>query len=151
MAKCKYCGARTDKENAVCDHCRKLFEYIRTDHLENGTAGFSDEAYDGWRLSAVLCYIPFLFWIPYLMSHRSPYVRFHANQGLILSVFTVLCAAVGVIGSFLREGIVGTFAGYLIMIGIAVLWAGYVIWGLVSAISGSGNVLPLIGKIRILK
>ncbi len=152
MPKCKFCGTPTKQENAVCEECRYLFEYIRRDNLEDRGSGFQPEVCDGWRMQAFLCYIPLFFWIPYLLFTRSAYVRFHANQGLIFSILTALCVAAG-IGGFALCGlgtVWGDTVGYLVVQICMVVWGLYFIWGLVSALSGSGSVLPLIGKRRIL-
>lgn len=153
MQTCKFCGTLTERENGVCEECRALFDFIRTDNLEERAGGFRPEVCEGWRLPAFLCYIPFLFWIPYLMFPKADYVRFHANQGLLFSVLSAVCLLTETAGILLRFG--GTpgwqsLFGYLVIGGSLLLWSIYLIWGIVSAMSGSGSVLPLIGKVRIL-
>ena len=154
MEKCKYCGRDTSQENGVCENCRALSDFIQRDKLEDSPLGFGTEETAMYRLPALLCCFPFFFWIPYLLYRRtSRYVRFYANQGLIMSALTVVCLIAAGIGMlilhFAAGGGVRTFA-YLLLIGASCVWGFYLVWGMVSAVFGSGSVLPLLGRLRIL-
>lgn len=85
-----------------------------------------------------------IFFLPLIVCPDSPYGRFHANQALVLFLLNL---AIGIVGGLLC----------LILIGFIIMPAGYIftlvlsIMGLVAGLQGQAKVLPLIGKIRILK
>ena len=84
---------------------------------------------------AVLAYLGILVLIPLLVepAKNSPFVRFHANQGLILLIVGLL-SAIPVLGC-----VVGVFCLVLTIMGI------------INAVNGRMKELPLIGRFRLLK
>lgn len=93
------------------------------------------------RLLGLLCYLGPLLFIPYGLKKDSSFIKFHANQGLVLFILSVLCSVVSNIIVF----------GWLVS---AVLW----VYCLVSFLKGISNVLhgrmkplPFLGEINILK
>lgn len=98
------------------------------------------------KLVAALGYVIFL--IPLLTPNRSPFVTFHANQGLVLFIFTMI--AHFAISWFL---IPLSFSFFLVflnpIISLFVLYL--VIVGIMSATSGTMKPLPLIGGITLLR
>ena len=88
---------------------------------------------------AALGYVFFL--IPLVFSPKSAFARFHANQGLLLQIYTVVIIAVAQI-PFL--GIVIGFFGFLLSILLFV-------FGIFQANSGNKIRLPIIGSYDIIK
>lgn len=92
------------------------------------------------RTLAALGYVFFV--IPLAFAPKSAFAKFHANQGLLLQIYTlcvVVLAQIPVIGWF----IIGPF-GYLLAIVLFV-------FGLYMANSGEKNRLPIIGEYDIIK
>ena len=90
---------------------------------------------------AALSYLSLLFLVPLLLRPKSPFCRFHANQGLLLFLQWIVGSAIFSIG----------FLGWL---------AGLVVWGvgiygffsgIGAALRGQKRPLPLIGNIRLIK
>ncbi len=92
------------------------------------------------KAMGILSYFGILVLIPLLggAAKTSPYARFHANQGLVLLigyfVASILSAVVAV-------------AGYIVSVVLFVFF----IMGVISAAKGTGNPLPLIGGLKLLK
>lgn len=95
------------------------------------------------RLYGVLSYIWILWIIPLVAAPKSKFARFHANQGLVLFLFSVVY---GIVGS------VVPFVGWFLIIPIcALIHLVLAIMGIVNAASGQQKPLPLLGGITLLK
>ncbi|MCX7657109.1 MAG: hypothetical protein N2Z57_00375 [Oscillospiraceae bacterium] len=103
---------------------------------------YSPEDIEKSKAVSALAYLGILFFLPLVAYPESQFGRFHANQGLLLLIFSVA-----------GEIILGIIpiVGWILLpfFGIAVLV--YFILGLVNALNGKAKELPLIGKIRIIK
>lgn len=104
------------------------------------------------KVMGVLCYIPFICLIPIILG-GSPFVRYHANQGLVLFIVDLvlgtiiaLCATIlkiiPVIGAWLG-GIAGGLFGLIILV--------FILCGIVHVVNGETKPLPGIGAITLLK
>ena len=108
---------------------------------EFGTQDVADN-----KVVSILAYIPILFWIP-LVAGNSSYGRFHANQGLLLTIaglaLGIVNAVIGLVIGWIP--IVGAIITGLISLvsGVAVL--GLMIYGMVCTGQGFAKELPFIG------
>jgi len=99
------------------------------------------------KIYAILAYLGPLFLVPLLAAPQSKFARYHANQGIVLFLATV----VGMVGSFilmmvpLVACLVSVFP---FVIGLAAFF--FMILGIVNAAQGETKPLPLIGQYRIL-
>jgi uncharacterized membrane protein len=104
------------------------------------------------KVMAILAYFGILFLIPLFAAKKSPFARFHTNQGILLCIAGIAIGIVLNILVLILAGISGLFAiltGLLSTIcglGIFVL----MILGIINAAKGEMKELPLIGKYRIL-
>ncbi|MCM1165789.1 MAG: hypothetical protein NC299_02660 [Lachnospiraceae bacterium] len=85
------------------------------------------------KLFGILSYIGFL-WLVGLLAGKTEFTKFHANQGLVLWLASLVCGIV-------------PFLGWICEIAVFV----FMIMGIINAANGEMKDLPLIGKIRILK
>lgn len=102
-----------------------------------------------YRTFAVLGYIlPFLFFLPLIddKTKNVPYVRFHANQQLIL---LITFFAVYVLSGFLISLL--TVLGYYAMQILNFALLALAIIGAINAYKGETKELPFVGQFRILK
>lgn len=116
---------------------------------------FNTEDVNGNKVFGILAYIGILFLVPLFAAKDSQYARFHTNQGLVLFIAEVILniAAKIVIGIFSVASL-GLLAVPISIVLNLVLWAfsvGFMILGIVNACSGEAKVLPVIGKITILR
>ena len=104
------------------------------------------------KTMAILSYFGILVLIPIFVTPNSKFVRFHANQGLILFIIEV---AFIIVQAILR-GIIFAISwrlSFLLTI-VSLIWIPLVILailGIVNAVNGRAKELPIIGKIKILK
>lgn len=91
------------------------------------------------KTNAVLSYFGILIIIPLLDENakKSPFAKFHMNQGLILII----------------AGFIAGFVSWIPVIGWAISLALFIIWliGVIGAAQGEMKKLPLIGDFQILK
>lgn len=92
------------------------------------------------RIFAALSYWWILFFIPLVVNPRSYYGRFHANQGLVLLIASVICSVAIIIPFF---GIFITLIGSVTCFIFQIL-------GTINAWQGKGKRLPLIGGIELI-
>jgi len=93
---------------------------------------------------AVIAYI--LFFIPLLTGDhkKSHFVMYHTNQGLVLFLFSV---GGWIVSSILMLILIGFLLGLLVSIASLVFF----IIGIINALNGRMNPLPIIGKFTIIK
>ena len=95
------------------------------------------------KILSAIGYIGLLFLVPYLVKPKDKFAVFHANQGLLLLIATVVINAIGsiipVIGWFIVLPLGGIFTLVLFILGV------------ISAIKGEEKRLPLIGNFDLLK
>jgi len=95
------------------------------------------------KIMGVISYIGILWIVPLLAAKDSKFAMYHANQGLVLFLFSVL---VGFAGSLIP--IIGWFL--LLPIG-SIFVLVLAIMGIINALNGKMKPLPLIGGFTILK
>ncbi len=97
------------------------------------------------KIFNILSYIPPLFFIGLLTEGKNDAdLRFHANQGLVLSIAFYGLFVIGLILSFTLF--------VPILTGIAQFVVGiFCIIGIVNAVKGEQKELPLFGKFKIIK
>ncbi len=95
------------------------------------------------KIMAALAYLGILFFLPLVTNPESKFGKFHANQGLMLLIASLIINAVGtiipVIGWFLILPLGNIF--------LVVLF----IMGLVNAFGGEMKRLPLVGNYDLIK
>lgn len=82
-----------------------------------------------------------IFFVPLLVDKDSEFGKFHANQGLLLLIVSLLGNAI------LTVSIIGIILLPVLNVILLVLF----IMGVINAINGEAKDLPVIGKYRLLK
>ena len=96
---------------------------------------------------AIIGYIiPILFFIPLLSddSKKSPFAKFHANQQLIILIFSL-------IGFTVASVLVIILIGFLLYIIVWIAVIVFIIMGVINASNGEMKKLPIIGDFEIIK
>ena len=160
MAICPNCGKEVQESMKFCIHCGALLPESKQQN-QSGQSGASPKD-NVWRKFmdtpditdecdpadisrntglALLSYLSVLVLIPIFAGGESRFVRFHANQGLILLIASVLVGALRFV----------PFLGWILSrIGqLAVL--GYMILGIVNVVRGRARELPLIGQFVLIQ
>lgn len=112
------------------------------------TAQFSSDDIQKNKIMAVLSYISWLVLIPLIFANKSPFARFHVNQGLVLAVVEVVSIfLLRLLGRLPLIGWIFSIAASLM--GLVCLV--FAIIGIVNAAGGRAKELPIIGSFKILK
>jgi len=112
----------------------------------------SRDAEQGKAMS-VIAYIGILCLIPILTGDykKSPFVKFHTNQGVVLFITWIAWWFISLIIGFIFRGwffgLIFSLVGFAVWIMVIVL----VILGIINAVNGRMKPLPLIGKFEIIK
>ncbi len=142
MAYCKNCGAPIEPDSKFCTNCGATFDgAAAAPRTSDFTAEFDAADIKENRFLALYCYLGMLMLIPLVAKPNSAFIKFHANQGLILTTL-LLCLAVICIVPIL---------GWLVAAVGAVFSLVCVILGIVNSCCGRAVELPLIGRLRIIK
>lgn len=88
------------------------------------------------KLYSVLAYFPPLWLVGLLAAKDDPDVKFHVNQGIILTI-----------AWFIASMLAFLIIGLILYIPLTI----FAIMGIISAAKGEQKELPLIGKIKIIK
>ncbi len=101
------------------------------------------------KFLTIIGYIPLLFLIPMLTAGDSKYAKFHANQGLILTIFAAICAVINQLVKFVIGWIplIGGVISTIISLALGLATLAYIIIGILNAIQGRAKKLPLIGDL----
>lgn len=152
---CQHCGAKINPDNALfCQNCgtavnapmRAIPPPMRPMTLEE------QDVKDN-KAMAIMSYLGILFLVPLFAAKKSPFARFHCNNGLVLFIAHLSVAILTSLVSSFINPISLLLAGFLtfVLFGISVFLFVVSIMGLVHAIKGEKKELPIIGKIKILK
>ena len=118
---------------------------------ENGTNTIEEEDIKQNKTMAGLAYL--LFFIPLIACKDSKFGRFHANQGLLLLILSVLGYVVISIVTTILATITWRLFAFISLLyslyGLFIL--ALAIYGLVNGLNGKTKELPVIGKFRIIQ
>ncbi|MCX7737081.1 MAG: hypothetical protein N2319_10240 [Candidatus Kapabacteria bacterium] len=103
---------------------------------------FSPEDIEKNKVISFLAYL--IFFIPLIAAPDSKFARFHANQGLILLIFSLAIYIIGSVTTVIFIGFIILFIGWIPILVFAIM-------GIINALNGQAKPLPLIGKFTILK
>jgi fumarate reductase subunit D len=88
------------------------------------------------HILAALSYLWLLFLIPLLTKKEDPYCQFHAKQGLVLFLFSLLIVVIGVLPVL---GWLVSFFGWLFVSILSIV-------GFIYALMGKEWEMPVLGK-----
>ena len=153
MAFCSKCGTEIGEDMKFCPKCGAAVggeapkqEEKKTDFSEkvaalnntpDTTADFDEKDIADNKVYAILSYIWILFLVPLLAAKESKFARFHANQGLVLFIVSII------VGILAFIPVIGWLLGIVTFI-LAVI-------GIINAAQGKAKELPIIGKFKLLK
>lgn len=116
------------------------------------TAAFSPADIEQNKVMALLSYLSILVLIPLLAAKESPFARYHANQGLLLCIASLIYGAAYTVLSTLLLAISWRLYFVVSLLGLAgVVFLILAILGILNALNGRAKELPLIGRYRILR
>lgn len=143
MAFCRYCGAPMDDNVRFCANCGNVVDgggaaARNADH----TAEYDALDVSETKYLSLFCYLGIFFAIFALVAKpHSQFVRYHANQGLVLTLLGFACGIVMIVP------VLGWIAGAVGSIFSVVC----VIIGIINCCKGKAKELPIIGRITIFR
>lgn len=167
MPKCKKCGTLLSKDDIFCPNCREKVEKGRAKkknddfwnikNTQDYTGAYSKSDAEENRVYAILSYIPFVCFYPFFaISKKSPFVKFHANQGVVLFITEIILSALmwainfGVsLLAIVRD--ILAFPLSITSSAVQLIMTAGIAYGIYLAATGKAKEMPVIGKIRILK
>lgn len=141
---CKKCGKLLAGDAKFCDSCGAA---VGTSNDHPGTNWKSDDEEN--KIVCILAYLGILFFLPLAAAPESQAGRFHANQGLVLFLVSVVGHILFTILSWVLWFMSWVFAFLSAVWGIAIFCL--MILGMLNAAQGERKPLPFIGSIRIIK
>ena len=93
------------------------------------------------KLMAAISYIWILFLVPLFAAKDDAFARYHANQGLLLFLVSIILGIIGIIP--LIGTVIAAVGGIVTFV--------FMILGIINALKGEMKPLPLIGGIQIIK
>ena len=125
--------------------------------FEDVTTEFDTQDANSNKVMAVLSYISWLVLVP-LIGSKSPFARFHANQGLVLAIAEIVWNVVlGIVRTVLYALFGAIHLGFIATIIVAVLRLVNLVFfivsiiGIVDAASGRARKFPLIGNFTLIQ
>ncbi|MDR1841398.1 MAG: zinc-ribbon domain-containing protein [Holophagales bacterium] len=160
MAFCPNCGTSIPDDVKFCPSCgaSALGEAKQTQQTTGAQAQPDPNDAEQNKLMAIIAYI--LFFIPLLTGdhQKSPFVKFHTNQGTVLFLVAItaniawwiLSTILSIILARLHVPFIGCF---LSLVGILFPLATLIlcVLGIINAANGKTIPLPVIGKWTIIK
>ena len=172
---CPNCGALLSENSAFCTECGTTVLGKQNSQVFASGSGMEDQArtlcgsqeqipaYNGEvcmqvsgkeKFMSFLAYWGLLVLIPIFAGKDSQYIRFHANQGLVIAITSIAMATISSLTMFLNGN--GFLALLVIMINLAIIVFNLVllvigIIGMVNALTGKMKKLPIVGRFEILK
>lgn len=109
------------------------------------TSDFSWDDIQGNRIMATLSYFGILWLIPFFARRNSPFVKFHLNQGILISILALLLPFLNILLE--KVPVMGSF----IYVVLAFVAAGFLLLGAANAAFGRARALPVFGRVKIIK
>ena len=110
-------------------------------NTEDITFRYATSDIDSTKAVCVAAYIPFLFFLPLVAAKGSPVGKFHASQGLLITLFSIIAAMVSGIT------FIGSLVAWVLRIAIVVA----VVMAIVNTGSGKVKRIPFVGNIELIK
>ena len=114
------------------------------------TNSFDPEDIEENKVLALFSYIGILFLIPFFTVRKSPYARFHINQGIILFITSIILNVTIAITVWPLYVIHLSFLAAIIK-SLNLVPAVVMVFGIINAVRGKAIEIPFIGGIRIIK
>jgi len=120
---------------------------------------------DNTKAFSILSYIGILWLVGLLVDRYNPRVRFHVNQGIILTIFGIAVnVAISIVKSIISIIFIHSFSGFMMLSQLGMIVNGilslagtglciaYMIIGIMHAAQGREEPLPIIGTLfQVLK
>ncbi|MBR6331903.1 MAG: zinc-ribbon domain-containing protein [Dehalococcoidales bacterium] len=160
MAFCKNCGNKVSDNASFCGNCGKPIDKKAEEPKESNQNTSSNDTQANKPAAsnskdpitmAVMAYLGPLVLVPIFGAKGDSFIRFHANQGLIVFIIEILWWIILEVYGKLPYMFILSVLYDLIYYGGICVFLLMAILGVISIVKGEEKELPVIGSIRILK
>lgn len=101
------------------------------------------------KVMSIIAYIPVLCLITIFVAGNSPFAKFHANQGIILTIVALISAVVKFIFGFAIGWIpfLGGFVTKIVSLVLGIIVVTFIAIGVINTAQGKAKKLPIIGDL----
>lgn len=151
MKFCDKCGSELPEGTSFCPGCGQAINGANQEQTQQQVNSAPVNAQTSEKGIAVLAYFGFLSLIAlYVMKPKTEFGIFHAKQGVNLFIINIIVGfATGLIQGVLNQMDLAFIGSTLGLVGMAIYILN--IMGLVYAVQGKMQELPIIGQIKIIK
>ena len=149
MEFCGSCGAQVPEDANVCPGCGAGIGQAPAYEAPEVVVDEAKDASDN-KLMGILGYVFFLIPIITGDAKKSPFVKFHTNQGMILWAAGIAYSILFTIVSIIFSGILFTILSLVLSI-FALVIGVFGILGIINAAKGEKKELPLVGGFDLIK
>ena len=125
---------------------------VKLNNTEDATHQYSDKEIQDGKAMGILAYIGILVLIPIFAEKNNKFVKYHANQGLILFgtevIYWILTWIILRIFRVISWKLTFVFSPIFSLLGLVFL--ALMILGIVNVCNGKAKALPVIGSLKIL-
>lgn len=168
MAYCSHCGSQLPEGAPSCPTCGAPVENARSyqeatqkgvtlGNAQNFSGEFDPNDLASNKWCYVLAYLWILFFLPLIVCPESRVGKFHANQGLIMLIFSVAVGIVSaIVGAFaaipvpLVSALFSTLASLISLAG-GIVHLIVFFYELVNIINNQAVEIPILGKYKLIK
>ncbi len=159
MPYCKKCGCYVEDNAEACPSCGEKVRSNSAQDKVNGFLNTPDHASEfnesdmkSNKVVNTLAYLGITFWLP-LLGEQTPDKRFHANQGLLILILSIVLGILSPVAGLIFSLIpfLGPVLAGLLNACISLAMLFYVLFGIINTVNDKAKELPLIGKITLLK
>lgn len=118
---------------------------------EDHTDKFDQEDINKNKILASIAYFGILFFIPMVLGKKSPFARFHALQGLLMTITLLITGLIVGLLCLILQLVpdLGQIFGGLAVFSMSVLFLIIMVFGIVTTLKGKAMELPLIGPSKM--
>ena len=170
MAFCRFCGQPLEEGSRFCGNCGANVEgngagvgeggagqpqSAETPYTPPNDGEYDPRDVENTKVVCAISYIGFLFFIPLLAYPNSRFAKFHANQALVVFLFSVLIRVVCSFGAGIWWALpflpnyVENLGSWMFNLAEWALPLAAGICGFINALNGKAKEIPIIGKINL--
>lgn len=141
------------KDSEKNEEDSKFVKWLKKQNdTKDTTADYKKIEIENFKMFCIFSYLFWLVLIPIFCAKESKYARYHANQGLILTICETIVLVLKIIlnAIFAKVGFLLVLFDIIFYI-VGAIFLVFMLLGIMNSINGKAKELPIIGKFKILK
>lgn len=160
MQTCPNCGAGVPDHAKFCTACgarlaptlgeRAKGYWNKLNDTADDTAAYTISDIDNHKIISIFAYLGVFVLIPFFAAKRSPFARYHTNQGMLLLLVNILLGLTQLMFDALLPSFVENMLDFPFALCHLALFV-FAVIGIFHVIQGRAKALPLIGHLTLIK